>query len=59
MHHLAKSPKYASGTSPNMSQIKELLLDLAEELDVNSYGLAKMDERILADAIKYLETQKT
>lgn len=59
MHHLAKSPKYVSGTSPNRSQIKELLLDLAEELDVNSYGLAKVDERILAEAMKYLETQKS
>ena len=58
MHHLAKSPKYASGTSPNKSQIKELLLDLAEELGVNPYGLSKVDERVLADALKYLETQK-
>jgi hypothetical protein len=58
MHQLAKSPKYASGTSPNKSQIKELLLDLAEELGINPYGLSKVDERVLADALKYLETQK-
>lgn len=58
MHHLAKSPKYASGTSPNKSQIKELLLELAVELDVNNYGLSKVDERLLAEAMKYLETQK-
>ena len=58
MLHLAKSPKYASGTSPNKSQIKELLLDLAEELGINPYGLSKVDERVLADALKYLETQK-
>jgi len=58
MHHLAKSPKYASGTSPNRSQIKELLLDLAEELDVNSYGLSKVDERLLSDALKHIESQK-
>ena len=58
MHHLAKSPRYASGTSPNKSQIKELLLELAVELDVNNYGLSKVDERLLAEAMKYLETQK-
>lgn len=58
MHHLAKSPKYTSGTSPNKSQIKELLLDLAEEQGINSYGLSKVDERLLAEAMKYLETQK-
>ena len=58
MHHLAKSPKYASGTSPNKSQIKELLLELAVELDINNYGLSKVDERLLAEAMKYLETQK-
>lgn len=58
MNHLAKSPKYASGTSPNKSQIKELLLDLAEEQQVNAYGLSKVDERLLAEAMKYLETQK-
>lgn len=58
MHHLAKSPKYASGASPNKSQIKELLLDLAEEQGINSYGLSKVDERLLAEAMKYLETQK-
>ena len=58
MHHLAKSPRYASGTSPNKSQIKELLIDLAEELDVNNYGLSKVDERLLADAMNYLEDQK-
>lgn len=58
MHHLAKSPKYASGASPNKSQIKELLLELASELNVNSYGLSKIDERLLADAMKYLEEQK-
>ena len=58
MHHLAKSPRYASGTSPNKSQIKELLLDLASELEVNPYGLNKVDERLLTDALKYLEEQK-
>lgn len=58
MHHLAKSPKYASGSAPNKSQIKELLLDLAEELEVNTYGLSKVDERLLAEAMRYLETQK-
>lgn len=58
MHHLAKSPKYTSGSSPNKSQIKELLLELAMELDVNNYGLSKVDERLLAEAMKYLETQK-
>ena len=58
MHHLAKSPKYASGTTPNKSQIKELLLDLATELEVNPYGLSKVDERLLTDALKYLEEQK-
>ena len=58
MHHLSKSPKYASGTSANRSQIKELLLDLAEELDVNSYGLSKVDERLLSDALKHIESQK-
>jgi len=58
MCHLAKSPKYASGTSPNKSQIKELLLELAEELGISAYGLSKVDERLLADAMKYLEEQK-
>jgi hypothetical protein len=58
MRHLAKTPKYASGDSPNKSQIKELLLDLAEELKVNSYGLSKVDERLLSDAMTYLEEQK-
>lgn len=58
MKYLAKSPKYASGSSPNKSQIKELLLDLAEEQGINTYGLSKVDERLLAEAMKYLETQK-
>lgn len=58
MHHLAKSPRYVSGTSPNKSQIKELLIDLAEELNVNNYGLSKVDERLLANAMNYLESQK-
>ena len=58
MHHLAKSPKYASGSSPNKSQIKELLLELDNELDINHSGLSKVDERLLAEAMKYLETQK-
>jgi hypothetical protein len=58
MCHLAKSPKYSSGSSPNKSQIKELLLDLAEEQQVNAYGLSKVDERLLAEAMKYLESQK-
>lgn len=58
MYHLSKSPKYASGSSPNKSQIKELLLELAVELEVNPYGLSKVDERILAEAMKYLEEQK-
>lgn len=58
LYHLAKSPKYASGSSPNKSQIKDLLLDLAQELSINQYGLSKVDERLLTKAIKYLETQK-
>ena len=58
MHHLAKSPRYASGTNPNKSQIKKLLLELADELDIDDYGLNKVDERLLAEALKYLETQK-
>ena len=58
MHHLSKSPKYASGGAPNKSQIKELLLELAVELDVNNYGLSKVDERLLKQASDYLETQK-
>ena len=58
MCHLARSPKYASGASPNKSQIKELLLDLAEEQGINNYGLSKVDERLLAEAMKYLESQK-
>lgn len=58
MHYLAKTKGYASGTSPNKSQIKELLLQLAAELDVDSYGLNKVDERLLSEALKYLETQK-
>jgi len=58
MHHLAKTPKYVLGDSPNKSQVKELLLDLAEELNVSSYGLSKVDERLLSDAMRYLEEQK-
>jgi hypothetical protein len=58
MHHLSKSPKYASGNAPNKSQIKELLLELAVELNVNNYGLNKVDERLLKEASDYLETQK-
>jgi hypothetical protein len=58
MHHLAKSPKYASGTTPNKSEIKKLLLSLADELHVNDYGLNKVDERLLTEAMKYLETQQ-
>lgn len=58
MIHLAKSPKYASGNSPNKSQIKELLIELANEFDINEYGLSKVDERLLTAAMKYLETQK-
>jgi hypothetical protein len=58
MHHLAKSPKYASGSLPNKSQIKALLLDLAQELDIDPYGLSKVDERLLSEAMKYLENQK-
>lgn len=58
MHHLAKSPKFASGASPNKSQIKELLLELSVELGINNYGLSKVDERLLVNAMKYLDTQK-
>lgn len=58
MYHLAKNPKYASGTSPNKSQIKELLIELAADLGVNNYGLSKVDERLLTDAMKHLEEQK-
>lgn len=58
MHHLAKSPKYSSGNKPNKSQIKELLLELSDELDVDSYGLSKVDERLLSDAMTYLDNQK-
>lgn len=59
MHYLAKkNKKYASGSSPNKSQIKELLIDLAVELDINQYGLSKVDERLLTDALSYLESQK-
>ena len=59
MHDLAKkNKKYASGTSPNKSQIKELLIDLAVELDINQYGLSKVDERLLTDALNYLDSQK-
>tara|TARA_R110000737_G_scaffold67694_2_gene95703 strand:- start:4066 stop:4833 length:768 start_codon:yes stop_codon:yes gene_type:complete len=57
MLHLAKSPKYALGDQPNKSQIKELLLDLASEFNIKEYGLSKVDERLLKDAMKYLETQ--
>ncbi|MDX2367519.1 MAG: hypothetical protein QNK36_03810 [Colwellia sp.] len=58
MLHLAKSPKYALGGQPNKSQIKELLLGLASESNIKEYGLSKVDERLLNDAMKYLETQK-
>lgn len=58
LHHLAKNPKYATGDNPNKSQIKELLVNLADELDINSYGLSKVDERLLSDALKYIENQK-
>lgn len=58
MHHLSKSPKYASGNAPNKSQIKGLLLDLAVELNVNNYGLNKIDEKLLKEASEYLKTQK-
>lgn len=58
MHHLAKNPKYAIGTTPNKSQIKELLIELATDLGVNNYGLSKVDERLLSDAMKHLEEQK-
>jgi hypothetical protein len=58
MRHLAKSPKYALGDQPNKSQIKELLLGLASEFNIKEYGLSKVDERLLKDAMNYLETQK-
>lgn len=58
MSHLSKSPKYAVGNIPNKTQIKELLLELSEEFDVNEYGLSKVDERLLTDALKYIENQK-
>lgn len=58
MYHLSKSPKYASGETPNKSQIKELLLELAVEFGISNYGLSKVDERLLVDAIRHLETQK-
>ena len=59
MAYLAKSPKYALSGKPNKSQIKELLIELAEELEVSDYGLSKVDERLLTDAMKYLENQKS
>ena len=58
MHHLAKSPKYASGSSPYKSEIKKLLMTLADELGIDDYGLNKVDERLLRDAMTHLETQK-
>lgn len=57
MHHLAKTPKYAAGSSPNKSQIKELLIELSDDLNINDYGLSKIDERLLTDALKYIENQ--
>lgn len=58
MLHLAKSKRYAAGDAPNKSQIKELLLSLADEFNVKEYGLSKVDERLLTDALRHLETQK-
>ncbi len=58
MHHLAKSPKYARGEAPNKSEVKKLLLNLAVELNIDSYGLNKVDERLLSNALSYLEEQK-
>lgn len=58
MYHLAKSPKYATGSKPNKSQIKALLQELADELGVDDYGLNKVDERVLSEAMKHLENQK-
>jgi hypothetical protein len=58
LNYLAKNAKFQTGGNPNKSQVKELLIKLAEELKINPYGLAKVDERLLTDALKYLETQK-
>ncbi|MDA3807657.1 MAG: hypothetical protein PF440_07075 [Thiomicrorhabdus sp.] len=58
LYHLAKNSKYASGENPNKSQVKELLISLADELNIDPYGLAKVDERLLSEALKYLESQK-
>ncbi len=57
MHHL-NSGKYSNNGKPNKSQIKELLLELAKEHKIDSYGLRKADERILNDAFLYMNEQK-
>lgn len=58
MLHLAKTPKYAVGANPNKSEIKKLLQSLADEFDVKEFGLSKVDERLLPEAMKHLEEQK-
>ncbi len=58
MHHLAKNGQFQNHGLPNKSQIKVLLLKLADEQGINDFGLNRVDERLLADAMEYLETQK-
>jgi hypothetical protein len=59
MHYLKDhSKKYAFNSQPNKSEIKKLLLDLAQKEKVKDYGLSTVDERILSQALKYIEDQR-
>ena len=57
MLHLNKG-KYSNNGKPNKSQIKELLIALSKDNSIDDYGLSKVDERLLTDALAYLKEQK-
>jgi hypothetical protein len=50
--------KYKNGDKPNKSNIRDYLLELAQTHKIDDYGLSKADERILSDALNYLEEQR-
>lgn len=59
IHHLAKKTPYKNAKGePNLSKIKDDVLDVASDLNVDSLGLTKINERLLKDALEFVNNQR-
>ncbi len=55
IHHLAQKNPYKNPKGePNLSKIKDDILDMANSLNIDSLGLAKINERLLKEAIEHV-----